>query len=75
MVPIASVSLGQTRRFVLKHIDVRKKIRQVDIIKFDLHHGSLLMMNWPTNKYWFHSIPKQKKATNIRLNFTFRKIK
>jgi len=74
-VPIASVSLGQTRKFVLKHIDVRKKKRQIELVKLDLCHGSLLMMNWPTNKYWYHSIPKEKKATNVRLNFTFRKIK
>lgn len=75
MVPIASVSLGQTRKFYLKHVDVRKKIRQVEQIKLDLCHGSLLMMNWPTNEYWYHSIPKEKKANNVRLNFTFRKIK
>lgn len=74
-VPIASVSLGQSRKFVFKHRDVKNKIRQVDLVKLDLHHGSLLVMNWPTNEYWYHSIPKEKKATNIRLNFTFRKIK
>ncbi|CAH1725130.1 unnamed protein product [Aphis gossypii] len=74
-IPIASVSLGQTRKFVFKHTDVRKKIRQVELIKLDLHNGSLLMMNQPTNDYWFHSIPKEKKAKNVRLNFTFRKIK
>lgn len=74
-VSIASVSLGQTRKFVFKHTDVRKKIRQVELIKLDLHNGSLLMMNQPTNEYWFHSIPKEKKAKNVRLNFTFRKIK
>jgi len=74
-VPIASVSLGQTRKFVFKHTDVRKKIRKVELIKLDLHNGSLLMMNPPTNEYWFHSIPKEKKAKNVRLNFTFRKIK
>lgn len=73
--PIASLSLGQTRKFVLKHIDVRKKTREIELVKLDLHHGSLLMMNWPTNEYWYHSIPKEKKATDIRLNFTFRKIK
>lgn len=74
-VPIASVSLGQTRKFVLKHSDTKNKIRQVDLVKLDLHNGSLLIMNSPTNEYWYHSIPKEKKATNIRLNFTFRKIK
>lgn len=74
-VPIASVSLGQTRKFVFKHTDVRKKIRQIELVKLDLHNGSLLMMNWPTNEYWYHSVPKQRKASNVRLNFTFRKIK
>ncbi|XP_025415080.1 DNA oxidative demethylase ALKBH2-like isoform X2 [Sipha flava] len=75
MVPIASVSLGQTRKFVFKHTDVRKKLRQIESVKLDLHNGSLLMMNWPTNEYWYHSIPKEIKANNVRLNFTFRKIK
>ncbi|XP_050431832.1 DNA oxidative demethylase ALKBH2-like [Adelges cooleyi] len=75
MIPIASVSLGQTRKFVLKHGDVKKKLRKVENIKLDLHHGSLLFMNWPTNEYWYHSIPKEKAATKVRLNFTFRKIK
>lgn len=74
-VPITSISLGQTRKFVLKHGDTKNKIRQVDLVKLDLQHGSLLVMNWPTNEYWYHSIPKEKKAKNIRLNFTFRKIK
>ncbi|XP_022180947.1 DNA oxidative demethylase ALKBH2-like [Myzus persicae] len=49
-IPIASVSLGQTRKFVFKHTDARKKIRQVEPIKLDLHDGSLLMMNQPTNR-------------------------
>lgn len=75
MVPIASVSLGQTRKFVFKHADTRKKIRQIENVLLNLHHGSLLMMNWPTNEFWYHSIPKEKKASNVRLNFTFRKIK
>lgn len=74
-VPIASVSLGQTRKFVFKHSDVRKKTRQVELVKLELCHGSLLMMNWPTNEHWYHSVPKEKKATNVRLNLTFRKIK
>lgn len=75
MVPIASVSLGQTRKFIFKHTDMRKKLRQIELVKLELRHGSLLMMNWPTNQYWYHSVPKQKNATDIRLNFTFRKIK
>ncbi|KRT81924.1 hypothetical protein AMK59_5310, partial [Oryctes borbonicus] len=48
--PIASLSLGQQRTFVLKHADVRKKgdkKRNIPLVKFELQHGSLLMMNPP----------------------------
>ncbi|XP_050528783.1 DNA oxidative demethylase ALKBH2-like [Daktulosphaira vitifoliae] len=75
MVPIASLSLGQSRKFVFKHRDVKKKLRKIDNINFHLHHGSLLFMNWPTNEYWYHSLPKEKAATKVRINLTFRKIK
>ena len=72
--PIASLSLGQTRDFVLKHADSRGRYakRKMEKIKIELTHGSLLMMNYPTNIYWYHSIPIRKKATGIRINLTFR---
>ncbi|KAF5291201.1 hypothetical protein FQA39_LY14443 [Lamprigera yunnana] len=51
--PIASVSFGQHRDFILKHGDCRKvgpEKRNVPRVKLELEHGSLLIMNPPTNK-------------------------
>ncbi|KAI4462154.1 alpha-ketoglutarate-dependent dioxygenase alkb 2 [Holotrichia oblita] len=75
--PIASLSLGQQRTFILKHADVRKKgdkKRNIPLVKFELQHGSLLMMNPPTNKFWYHSVPPRKNAPGVRINLTFRKL-
>jgi alkylated DNA repair dioxygenase AlkB len=72
--PIASVSFGQAREFVLKHADSRGKLakRKINPIKIELHHGCLMMMNYPTNVYWYHSLPPRKKASGTRINLTFR---
>lgn len=74
--PIASVSLGQVRDFVFRHRDARGSgaKRTIDPVKFELSHGSLLMMNHPTNVYWFHSLPVRKKAVFPRINLTFRQM-
>nr|XP_022916098.1 DNA oxidative demethylase ALKBH2-like [Onthophagus taurus] len=72
--PIASLSLGQEREFVLKHADARKKIRDIPKVKIVLQHGSLLLMNPPTNKFWYHSLPIRKSAPGARINLTFRKL-
>ncbi|MEX1192355.1 MAG: alpha-ketoglutarate-dependent dioxygenase AlkB [Brumimicrobium sp.] len=65
---IASVSLGATRNFHLKHkiINERKNI--------ELTHGSLLIMGGETQRYWKHQIPKTKKVIDARVNLTFRKV-
>lgn len=74
-VPIASLSFGQPRDFIFRHKDSRGKnaIRKIDPVKIELKHGSLLMMNYPTNKYWYHSLPIRKKCLHPRVNLTFRK--
>jgi alkylated DNA repair dioxygenase AlkB len=66
---IASLSLGETRLFQLKH--KRFSARRTE---FDLTHGSLLIMRGPTQHQWLHQIPKTKKGCGIRLNLTFRTI-
>lgn len=73
---IASLSLGQARDFVFRHKDARGRAaqRKIDPVKFELSHGSLLMMNHPTNVFWFHSLPVRKKAICPRINFTFRQM-
>jgi hypothetical protein len=66
--PIASVSLGATRAFM-----VRSKERGVsDRITLDLEHGSLCVMENKCQLDYLHSIPKQKNVTEGRINLTFR---
>ena len=66
---IASVSLGSTRYFHLKHL--KQKERR---FKFLLDHGSLLMMGGPMQHFWQHQIAKTKQQIGPRINLTFRKI-
>ncbi|KAK2837283.1 hypothetical protein Q5P01_014495 [Channa striata] len=74
--PIASVSLGAARDFIFRHRDTRGKqnCRHIEPVKMELAHGSLLLMNQPTNTYWYHSLPVRKKVLLPRINLTFRRI-
>jgi alkylated DNA repair dioxygenase AlkB len=64
---IASVSLGATRMFQLKHK------RQPELrASMALTHGSLLIMRGRTQANWLHQIPKTTKPVGERINLTFR---
>lgn len=65
---IASISLGSTRTFVMKHLKSKEKI------KYDLPHGSLLIMGGTSQHHWVHGVPKTKEQVDARINLTFRKI-
>lgn len=67
---IASVSLGETRRFDIKH----KQNKELHY-KFELTSGSLLIMRGALQHHWIHQIPTQKKVKDPRINLTFRTIK
>lgn len=67
---IASVSLGATRAFVLKH----KTRPELKPIRLELPSGSLLLMKGLTQKNWKHGIDKQSKPCGPRVNLTFRQI-
>jgi alkylated DNA repair dioxygenase AlkB len=67
---IASVSLGGTRRFLMKH----RKDRRRPSIKLDLCHGSMLVMSGATQKFWKHSISRTRAKVGPRVNLTFRQI-
>lgn len=67
---IASLSLGATRKFQLKHIGDTLIPRQ----EIALTHGSLLIMSGEIQHYWKHQIPKTQKVITDRINITFRKI-
>lgn len=64
---IASVSLGASRRFLLKH----RKQRQLQH-ELCLNDGSLLLMAGETQHFWYHSVPKQRRIGDARINLTFR---
>jgi alkylated DNA repair dioxygenase AlkB len=66
---IASVSLGATRRFVLKHRD-----RPQEKLAIDLPRGSLLVMAGATQRHYRHALPRTAKAVGERINLTFRQI-
>lgn len=64
---IASVSLGATRRFALKHR--RDPQRKLEVA---LPHGSLLVMRGDTQRHYRHALPKTARPVGPRINLTFR---
>ena len=68
---IASVSLGETRTFKLKH----KTDKQLKPLAIGLTHGSLLIMAGTTQERWLHAVEKEKDPRRSRINLTFRTIK
>ena len=66
---IASLSLGATRSFQLKH-KTDSSLR----FNIELPSGSLLIMKGTTQEFWKHQIPKTKKHVGERINLTFRTI-
>jgi alkylated DNA repair dioxygenase AlkB len=68
---IASLSLGEERRFLLKH-KTRKDLKTVKLV---LHSGSLLLMRGDTQQYWRHGINKETRSCGPRINLTFRAIR
>ncbi|MGH8265473.1 MAG: alpha-ketoglutarate-dependent dioxygenase AlkB family protein, partial [Steroidobacteraceae bacterium] len=67
---IASVSLGATRRFTLRHRR-RKALTQA----LDLEPGSLLVMEGETQHHWLHALPKTTRLVGERINLTYRDVK
>ncbi len=66
---IASLSLGATRRFVLKHR--HEKTRKLEL---ELPHGSLLVMRGDTQQHYRHALPRTSRPLAERINLTFRRI-
>lgn len=65
---IASISLGATRKFAIKHKTSKHKV------VFELQHGDLLEMQGEVQQHWLHSIPTTKKIHTPRINLTFRQM-
>lgn len=67
---IASLSLGATRRFRLRH----RRRKDLEPVAIDLENGSLLIMKGETQRFWKHHVPKTKRVAESRVNLTFRNI-
>jgi alkylated DNA repair dioxygenase AlkB len=67
---IASLSLGATRRFRLRH----RRRKDLEPVAIDLESGSLLIMQGDTQRFWKHQVPKTKRTVEPRINLTFRSI-
>jgi alkylated DNA repair dioxygenase AlkB len=68
----ASLSLGGTRDFVMKH----KTKKDVSTEKLALRSGDMVVMRGTTQANWLHSVPKRTgktQTTAARINVTFRK--
>lgn len=66
---IASISLGATRCFQLKHRSSGERIA------IDLSHGSCLIMAGATQHHWLHQLPKIARPVGPRINLTFRSMR
>ncbi|MCU6435633.1 alpha-ketoglutarate-dependent dioxygenase AlkB [Undibacterium sp. Jales W-56] len=67
---IASLSLGETRRFKLRH---KNKPAQKPLT-IALTNGSVLLMAGDLQRYWEHAVPKESRFHAARINLTFRSI-
>lgn len=67
---IASLSLGQTRTFKMKH----RNRPELKTTALQLTHGSLLLMAGTTQRFWQHAVDKERQHMEPRINLTFRHI-
>lgn len=65
---IASVTLGASRAFFIRHKQTKHKIELI------LNSGDLLIMHWPMQACWEHCVPKRMGIRQSRLNYTFREL-
>lgn len=67
---IASISLGQPRRFLMRH----RRDRTLPKVELELGNGSLLLMRGSTQHHWQHALPRSRRVLAPRINLTFRRI-
>jgi alkylated DNA repair dioxygenase AlkB len=67
---VATLSLGATRRFVLKP----RRARVGPGHSLDVHHGSLLVMGGTCQRHYVHGVPRQSGAAGERISLTFRRL-
>ncbi|WP_407352659.1 alpha-ketoglutarate-dependent dioxygenase AlkB family protein [Luteimonas sp. R10] len=67
---IASISLGASRRFLLKRRD-----GSGERLALALPHGSLLLMRGQTQRHYRHALPPTARPVGPRINLTFRAVR
>ncbi len=65
---IASVTLGETRLFMVRH----KTNKHLPRIRIPLTHGSFLLMGETMQYHYEHHVPKTTRNVGARINLTFR---
>jgi alkylated DNA repair dioxygenase AlkB len=65
--PIASLSLGATRDFCMRH-----RLEQERRMTLPLADGDLLIMHPGCQQHWMHGVPIRKRIKTSRINLTFR---
>ncbi|CAL1296185.1 unnamed protein product [Larinioides sclopetarius] len=63
---IVTFSFGAERTMIFKRSNFNS-------VKIPLKKGSVLAMNPPTNEFWYHEIPREKRIKDVRISLTFRK--
>lgn len=85
---IASLSLGATRRFLIKPVaGAMSGSLQPGLpashgadsepgarVAIELSHGSLLVMRGATQRHYRHALPRTRKPVGPRVNLTFRQV-
>jgi alkylated DNA repair dioxygenase AlkB len=67
---VATLSLGATRRFVVKP----RRARTGPDHSLDVDHGSLLVMGGTCQRHYVHGVPRQSSAVGERISLTFRRL-
>lgn len=67
---VATLSLGATRRFVLKP----RRTRFGPSRSLDVRHGSLVVMGGTCQRHYVHGVPRQSGAVGERISLTFRRL-
>jgi alkylated DNA repair dioxygenase AlkB len=65
--PIALLSLGATRRMIIRAKDAPKRTTRVD-----LESGSLLVMDYASQLHYTHGVPKTTDPVGERISLAFR---
>lgn len=70
---VASLSLGATRRFSLRHMKDKEGNNYLRH-NMTLNHGELLVMAGTLQHHWLHELPKEPGVKEPRISLTFRNI-